>query len=263
MVYKITQLPASKHITRSLQGLRGHLQYECLMCGSRLVSNKQHGQTGQQTTQSLCEYCYEDLPLNIYCCQRCALPMPANIALCGNCQKELPTFDQALAPLRYEGAAKHWIRRIKHQADIATIQTSVDLLCDAISNQHHQPHQSQPSPVDAIVPVPMYWRKNLKRGNNQAHLLANAVATRLQLNFHPNLIVQTREKPEQKGLSRHERQNLKGVFAIRNPVKAKHIALVDDVITTGSTMNTLAAICKAAGAKEVSAWALTRTPKPR
>lgn len=135
------------------------------------------------------------------------------------------------------------------------IRLLADLLCYHINQQ-------PPTTIDYLIATPMHWKKNLQRGNNHAYLLAKRVSQQLAIPLNQDMLFRHAHTQEQKMLTLAQRQhNLDHAFICNNTVKDKHIALIDDVITTGSTMEAMAYTLKQAGATEVHCWAIARTPK--
>jgi ComF family protein len=116
-------------------------------------------------------------------------------------------------------------------------------------------------PIDAVVAVPLHWWRRLGRGYDQAELLAAAIGRRLE---SPRLGMRrrraTRAQTEQTAAER--RRNLRGAFAVSHPVRGLDVLLVDDVVTTGSTLRAAAGALAVAGAASITALALARTPAP-
>jgi ComF family protein len=167
-----------------------------------------------------------------------------------------------VAPLRYEFPVDSLISRYKYQghfcsgavlADILLAELFKDQLSDSIRDQNKKP--------DLIVPVPLHWQRQFFRGFNQSQWLSQYLGQRLSIRVDAHLLKRCRNTPPQQGLKRTQRQkNLKGAFQVNRPVEGKHIALVDDVVTTGSTVSELSQLLKKAGATKVEIWCLARTP---
>jgi ComF family protein len=112
-----------------------------------------------------------------------------------------------------------------------------------------------------LVPVPLHWTRRVERGFNQADLLARGVAMALGRPLEPALLRRAHRGPRQLGLSRRERRRvLEGVFAASPRAARRHVLLIDDVTTTGATIEACAAALRRAGARSVAAFAICRTP---
>ena len=201
--------------------------------------------------KDICRGCEQDLPWLRTRCQRCALPLTTD-ALCGTCLKTPPRFDRCLACWEYGFPVDGLISRFKYHGERASGALLGELALTAFKNQS----------ADALLPVPMHWRRQLRRGYNQTELLAAQWGTALDIPVLRALkrVVAT---PTQQGLSARARQrNLKGAFTMikAEQVYGKRSVIVDDVLTTGATANSLAAILRRAGATEIMVWCLARTP---
>jgi ComF family protein len=184
---------------------------------------------------------------------------------CAACWNRRFAFRQAVAPLRYEGAARHLILAFKlgKQAWLAYLLGG--LLCD------HLAQGEVGRQVDLVAPVPLHWRRRVGRGFNQARLLALEIGARFDLPVAHRLLRRTRSTTTQTAFSRLRREaNVRGAFAVdasdgttgrlgrlwgrvrrRTAVKGRTVLLVDDVMTTGSTVHECARVLKRGGAREV------------
>ncbi len=217
----------------------------CLICGAA---------SGQAL--DLCSGCERELPQNRSCCPVCALPIGADIeasALCGQCQSNPPPYHYCLAPLRYEFPVNLLINRFKHHGKFS----AGALLAECLLRKLYR----QPELPDLLIPVPLHWRRRWQRGFNQSAWLADYLGRRLDIPVCHKVLRRTRYTPQQQGQSRSQRlRNLKGAFHLREKLTGKAIGLVDDVVTTGSTINELGRVLRAGGADRVDVWCLARTP---
>lgn len=201
----------------------------------------------------LCRDCRDDLPWLGTACGHCALPLP-QAGLCGVCQRRLPAFDCCRAVLRYAPPASYLINSFKHRGQLSCGRVLAQLWAERLARG--------PAPIDALVPVPLHWRRRWHRGFNQAEELAQWLSKSQGIPCQ-NLLRRTRPTPSQQGLTAAERRhNLKGAFRLKGSVQGMHLALVDDVVTTGSTGATLAQLLKRHGAQRVELWCIARTPPP-
>ena len=264
---EIPKLPLSTGKTRkyrqflkTLSRLLHNLSFKifpgfCLLCG-----------THSERSKDLCLDCENDLPVNQLCCPRCAIPLihtlltntllPLNNSqLCGQCISESPPFDQCLAPLRYEFPINLLVSRFKYRGKFCNGVLLADILLNQILST-----QSSEDP-DLIVPVPLHWQRQFVRGFNQSHWLAKYLGHHLNIPVNDQLLKRCRKTSSQKGLKRKQRQkNLKGAFQVNGDITGKRIALVDDVVTTGSTVTEISKLLKKAGAMRIEIWSLARTP---
>lgn len=257
------------NLIRKLSLIRKHSFHlfpgSCLLCGA-----------DTSRSMDLCLDCEKDLPVNNRSCIRCSIPLssvplskihlPPNHSIadhladdhqinqytCGACISHPPSFDRCLAPLRYEFPVSSLISRYKYQGHFCSGAVLADiLLVELFKNKK----------PNLIVPVPLHWQRLFFRGFNQSQWLSQYLGRRLNIRVDAHLLKRCRNTPPQQGLKRTQRQkNLKGAFLVNRPVKGQHIALVDDVVTTGSTVSELSQLLKKAGAAKVEIWCLARTP---
>ncbi|GAA0581229.1 ComF family protein [Halomonas salifodinae] len=197
-----------------------------------------------------CHDCLLALPWNLPACPRCGEPQPGQGLgrPCGACLRRAPAFDLTRAPLRYEGEVSGLIRAFKFHASPRAGSVLLELFWRSLSTP----------PVEALVAVPLHDRRARQRGFNQAQWLARRLAARLDL---PLIEAgRVRDTLSQRGLDRPARRaNLRRAFRVEARLPAR-IALVDDVMTTGATLDALAMACRQAGAEVIEAWTLARTP---
>jgi ComF family protein len=221
-------------------------------------------QLPSRRSQALCRGCEGDLLTNDNCCQRCALPLAGSAKgqqarLCPRCLRAPPAFDRAIAPWLYDETFAWLIRRWKFQRE----QRLTPLLAHLwLAGQANEPPQ-----VDALVPVPLHWRRRWWRGFNQSELLCRELARRhpalATTGFDSRLLARDRATAPQSGMNARQRAvNLEGAFTVRRPCDNLRLAVVDDVLTTGATADAVAAALRAAGAARVEIWCLARTPSP-
>lgn len=201
----------------------------------------------------LCANCHQALPFIARACQQCALPLAAashDSTRCGRCLKKPPMFDASLSALRYQGAVVGLVTGYKFHDRLLYSRLLAELLLPKILRG--------PLP-DCIIAVPLHQRRLRARGFNQSHELGKIIAARLQLPLLSHAVVRTRDTPQQTGLdARQRRKNIRGAFEVVQPLDYQHVALVDDVVTTGSTVNELARVLKKAGAQTVTVWSIAR-----
>ncbi len=208
---------------------------------------QQCGLCGEASDARLCERCMSLLPGLGPACARCAIPMRAPVDLCGECQRKPPTFDAALAALRYEPPADLLLQDFKFNQRLALGVVAAGQLKMMTAERK----------VDALIPIPLHRSRLRQRGFNQSLLLAQAVCGGRPV-LHA--LARQRATAAQSGLDKDERRrNVRGAFAVVQHLPPR-IALVDDVMTTGATLNEAAKICKAAGASWVEVWVVARRP---
>jgi ComF family protein len=180
--------------------------------------------------------------------------MPA-AETCGACLARAPAFDAALARFEYRFPADRIVRRFKFAGDLAAGRWLALELAQAA--------QAAERP-DLLVAPPIAATRLRERGFNQALEIAKVVGRHLGIAVELRAVVRLRETAPQPGLGGRERRaNLCEAFGCARSLDGRHVAIVDDVMTTGATADAIARVLKAAGAARVSAWAVARTPSPR
>jgi len=202
--------------------------------------------------QLLCAPCQTDLPrLAGTRCPRCALPSPSG-AVCGGCLARPPHYDATFAALDYRFPADVLIQGLKYRSELALAPVLAALLGHALPADE---------PVDIATPVPLSTARLRERGYNQAMEIARALPGRVRL--EPALCARVRETPAQSALPWSERvRNLRGAFRCERALDGLTVAVVDDVMTTGATLDAVAAALKRAGAERVLNWVVARTLPP-
>lgn len=203
----------------------------------------------------LCHCCYTQLPRYDKKCIHCAEILEettSDILYCGRCLSNPPAFDRTYAPFIYQGAVRYLIHALKFGASYKNARLLGQLLSDYL-----QQHAERP---ELIMPVPLHKHRYRERGFNQAIEIARTVATQLTIPLSLDHCVRHRDTAHQTGLDAdHRQQNLKQAFSLVKPLPdVQHIALLDDVMTTGSTAHELAKVLKSSGIKRVDVWVCGR-----
>lgn len=217
------------------------------------------------STASLCHDClHRYFSGNPPRCRQCAHSLAENrndVRLCGACLKRPPAFDYTVTVTDYTPPIDQLVQSFKFGGNLSLAPLFARLMYDAIQNQESK---TVPPPV-ILTAVPLASKRLVSRGFNQALEIAKPLAHRLGIPLMPHLIHRMRETAPQTTISLNERRkNIRGAFAIsetgRTPIQNQHIAIVDDVLTTGETMGEMARILKQAGAACVSCFVWARTP---
>jgi len=209
----------------------------------------------------LCSACEHELPWLDEHCLRCALPLPMAGLICGQCSRRPPAFDQVMAPWHYGFPLDTLISRFKHERQWPLGRLMAELLS---LNLHHRFHEGLAKPA-LLLPVPLARRRLRERGFNQAGMLGRWLSKGLGIRCDERLLSRTRETPAQQSLdARARRRNLRQAFALADDVSIAglHVAVVDDVLTTGATAQAIARLLRQAGAARVDVYCLARTAKP-
>jgi ComF family protein len=179
---------------------------------------------------------------------------------CDQCLKDPPAFEQVIAPWTYSFPVDSLITRFKHTAKWPYGRLLAELLAQSLQ---HRFDEGLKRP-DAMVPVPLARKRLRERGYNQAVMLARWLSDSLKINCDENLLLRTQDTTAQQDLdAKARKQNLLRAFALTPgaQIKGRHLALVDDVLTTGATAQSLARLLIRAGAAQVDVYCLARTPK--
>lgn len=184
-------------------------------------------------------------------CGLCGRPM-ARAGLCAGCQARRPAYGAARSWGLHEGALRQAVHRLKYRRDLG--------LGEALAVELKALLQEQAWEVDLVLPLPLAAKRQKERGYNQSVLLALPLALSVGVPYSRRTLLRTRETLSQVGLSQRERwENVAGAFEARpEKVRGRTVLLVDDVMTTGATLNAAAeALCRA-GAAQVYAITLSR-----
>lgn len=210
----------------------------------------------------VCVSCESELPWLTDPCELCALPMPMSGLICAQCVRQSPAFNDVIVPWQYDFPIDALVTRFKHQSKWPFGRLMAELLAQNLLHRFDEDLQRP----DALVPVPLSQKRMRQRGFNQAAMIAHWLGDALKLPVNERLIQRMKDTPAQQGLdARARKRNLRDAFALVDPagVTGLHIALIDDVLTTGSTADTLARLLKKAGARTVDVYCLARTAKPQ
>jgi len=190
------------------------------------------------------------------------LPVPAaHDRICGGCLRTPPPWQHATAGLEYRFPVDQLVCRFKFGRSLACGQILGAELSVRVRNR-------LPAMPDLILPVPLHRSRQFFRNFNQADLIARLLGKELGIPVHSRLLRRVRRTRAQSGLdARHRRQNLKGAFSLNRKslpdLSHAHVALVDDVCTTGETLAACTRTLNRAGIRKVSIWVAARAPPPR
>jgi ComF family protein len=239
-------------VNRWLESAHGMLLApRCILCGA----------AGQRPVLDLCGACEADLPHNRHACARCALPLPADAPTCGNCLTRSLCFDRCDAAFLYAFPIDLLVRKLKYNGVLPHARLLGTLLASHVLTR--RAGQLMPG---ALVPVPLHEDRYRERGFNQAAELARAIGRVLEIPVDTGLCARARATQDQAELgAAQRRRNVRGAFSMadrRRPVNA-HLAIVDDVLTTGSTVDELAGVLRAGGARTIEVWTVARVVAQR
>jgi len=194
----------------------------------------------------LCAACDADLPrLSGPRCPRCALESPRG-EVCGRCLTEPPHYDATVAVLAYEFPADVLVHSLKFRGELALASLLGEMLREKIALET----------ADLVVPVPLSYARLRGRGYNHALEIARHLGRSIDF----ELCVRERDTPAQMDLPYDERRrNVRGAFRCTRALAGESVAVVDDVMTTGATLDEIASVLKTAGAARVVNWVVART----
>ncbi|MCP1416707.1 ComF family protein [Pseudomonas laurylsulfativorans] len=211
--------------------------------------------------QPVCTACETELPWLGDHCLTCALPLPAAGLTCGHCLRQPPAFEQVIAPWTYSFPLDSLITRFKHNAKWPFGRLLAELLAEFLQHRFEEDLRRP----ELLIPVPLANRRLRQRGFNQAAMLAHWLSDALEIPCDERLLLRIQDTDAQQALNAEARlKNLRNAFALAPSanVKGQHLALVDDVLTTGATTQAVARLLMDAGAARVDVYCLARTPKP-
>lgn len=203
---------------------------------------------------SICSQCISDLPWQTRsCCPQCGV-ISVQGEICGHCLKSPPAFDHTQSVCNYEYPLNAILQQYKYGNKLIVAELFGKLLADAL------PRTDLP---DVIIPMPLHPHRLKERGFNQAVEMARVTARELKLKLDVSICRRTLLSPPQASLPLKQRvKNMRNAFACDGQLNGLRVALVDDVMTTGASLNALAAAIKKAGASTVDCWVIART-QPR
>ncbi len=231
---------------------------KCLNCGGRV-----------DRAHNICPECWKELHfLSDPMCTCCGYPFGADLgvnytvigdSLCGTCQNMNRAFDLSLSALRYDDNSRRMIIGFKHQDRLEYATYFAKLLKRAGSRFF--------ADSDMIVPVPLHKKRLIKRRYNQSALLSRILAHDIGVAHEPELLIRTKNTPPQDGNLNKRSKNVRGAFKVtrtnREKVKNRTILLIDDVYTTGATVENCAIALKRAGAAKVYVLTIFRVIRPQ
>jgi ComF family protein len=224
--------------------------FNCAVCG----------QAAGEADIDLCLPCRRNLPSLGQACHRCAHPLAQNPAqpqgplLCGRCLRKPPHFDRSHCAFVYREPVSWLLHGLKYNRRLSGIPVLSHLLLESLQSRVERWPQ-------LIVPMPLHPARLRQRGFNQALEIARPLARLLDIPLAVDICARERNTPQQSELPASRRAaNVRNAFRMRGVLPVKHVAIVDDVMTTGATVNELARVLKRNGAETVQIWAVARTP---
>lgn len=224
---------------------------------TRLLNQQPCALCQRPSTSSLCIACRDDLPYyQSPHCPQCALPTTQG-DYCGACLQAPPAFDRTYALFKYAYPLDRMLHDYKYQQQLSWVPILQTLIL-----QSHIPSALQQQTIDAVIAMPMHINRLRERGFNHMHTLARELNQSWQYAMPDDACARIKDTPTQAGLNLKQRvRNLKGAFETKQDWTGKHILLLDDVMTTGTSLNALAHTFRKSGASQISCLVLARTLK--
>ena len=226
----------------------------CILC------NQTVSRPAVNDAVELCADCYNAQPFNITCCSHCALPLAEGTSdkvLCGRCIQKLPDYDYAHSLFRYEDDIIGLVHQLKFSEKITYARSIGEMFLSAVNSEVTFNGESP----DCLLPVPLHSSRLRKRGFNQSIEIARVLSKKKDIPIEHKAVVRMRSTPPQTGLNAKQRsKNVKGAFTLVNKIQGKHVLIIDDVVTTGSTVNELAKLLKRSGVERVGVLSIARAP---
>lgn len=221
------------------------LPHSCILCQA-ICQNR-----------DICIPCVNELPYCQITCPQCGLTLlnQAEPRFCGKCLIKPPPFNHTIALCEYKAPLTHLIANLKFHKKLIYSRVLGEIMAESLA----QYYQNKPLPA-SIIPVPLHKKRLQERGYNQALELARPIAKQLALPLLTHACIRNRVTQTQSSLSLEEREkNMKGAFSLTGEAVGKHIAILDDVITTGNTVTEMSQLFKKAGIETITLWCLARS----
>lgn len=215
----------------------------CILCGNK----------GMQY-MDLCQSCYNELPMlgnHCYCCAKAFASDSANLQLCGECQKKHPAFDRTYTAFAHQGAIRYLINHCKFKGIYKYTRLLGMLLANFLVKNTELP--------ELIIPVPLHPKRYRQRGFNQTLEISKIISQQLSIPIDNHCCLRVKNTSHQIALDNQQRhKNINNAFHMQSTPKALHIAILDDVLTTGATANEMTKEIKATGINRVDVWVCAR-----
>ena len=216
----------------------------CVLCGQYHIDR-----------DAICIACHEFLTPIPSACMPCALPLPpGNFMTCGECIKNKPYVDHTIAPYAFEEPLRTLLHDYKYKHGLYLISFLAQLIIKNLPPEALH--------TECMIPIPMHPNRLRQRGFNQAAELTKVIGEYLNIPYHLSSCQKTIQTKPQAGLNAEQRhRNLLNVFSTES-ISYQHVTLIDDLLTTGSTVNELAKTFKKNGVAHVNVWCCARVLEP-
>lgn len=219
------------------------LPYTCILCG-----NFSHRE------QDLCASCYQDLPTPLNACHTCAAPLSVGTT-CGQCLQQKHPFNATYVLFDYQAPIDRLLLELKFNQALINARVLGELMAEKI---HSTWYKNNPLP-DVMIPIPLHTTRLKERGYNQAIEIARPIAKFHRLPINIRACQRIKPTAPQAMLTATERENnVKQAFNSQARFDGQHIAVIDDVITTGNTVREFCHLLKNQGARHIDVWCCAR-----
>lgn len=233
-------------LARFLEGLWCLLPGRCVLC--RQITSTEH---------PVCLFCVPHLPWLNLACLHCGLPMPDAELVCGACQQKTWPFEQVFVAFEYLAPVDAWLKRLKFQGGRRWGFLLGWLLLHGLRRRHHAWRVP-----DLLVPMPLHPQRHRRRGYNQSEEIGRIVARNLRCEWRPQGLRRAKATLAQSTLSRIERtRNVRDAFWAHPAMAGLRVVVIDDVMTTGATLDAASRALLRAGAVWVDVWVVARACK--
>lgn len=250
MLFSTLIQPSTQSIKHLFQRIQSYiLPTVCVLCGNLAHS---------PPIINLCGNCSISLPILPYHCPQCAQFLPLTIghhSHCESCLTQAPPFDRTFALFPYEFPIDSLITQLKFQRQLSHALLFGNLLANQISQTWYR----QDSLPDLLLPIPLHHSRLRERGFNQAYEIAKPIAQALKLPIDIQHTLRHKPTRTQSSLpARHRKANIQNAFSVSNDYTGLHLAVIDDVITTGHTVREFCRVLKQHGAGRIDVWCCAR-----
>ncbi len=225
--------------------LAGH---SCVLCGLRAKS--------LTSSKAICQVCLAAIQLNGNGCYQCGISFKSTDGQqkCGECLKHPKPYHRLIASCHYDFPVNQAISRFKFNQQLHLGKAFAQELSQRIFTAYQDDELPQ-----LLIPIPLHHKRLAERGFNQSLLIGKTISRKISIPIAANKLIRVKNTPHQIGLKATKRkQNLRNAFAVKSQLP-KHIALIDDVVTTGSTITEATKQCIKHGAERIDIWCLAKT----
>ena len=225
----------------------GILPNRCVLCGL-------------QSDLGYCRQCYLLLPRIVHKCHQCGRSLPKsspNPHQCGLCLNQPPPYQSSFIPFFYSPPISNAIQNLKFHKDIAVGTALAEAFIEALDS----PWSNVSEFPEVLTPVPLHKKRLKERGFNQSLYLAEKIGSKLGIPVNPDILLRIKNTEPQSNLPERQRnKNMRGAFEVTKPIlKYEHVALIDDVVTSGNTVRAAAKLLKFSSVQTISVWAIAKT----